>query len=181
MWFIFYFSNICLSWLFFAIFPSHPSYPPMFCRLMPSEVADLGRWSCKFTQQHTSLTGERRAPKIAQTAIGERGPKWYFPRTEFWQQNEAFGTSCEHPSHTQTLLVVLVFICADSSFSLFKKTIILDGFSLRCPRYMPINSCGLRMREGFCVKINTETHTWKTLKALVMWVMCLNSSHQCAY
>lgn len=58
----------------FLSLPSLP--PPMFSRLMPSEVAGPGRRSCKFTQQHTSLTGERRAPKIAQTAIGERGPKW---------------------------------------------------------------------------------------------------------
>lgn len=49
---------------------------------MPSEVAGPGRRSCKFTQQHTSLTGESRAPKIAQTAIGERGPKWWLLRTD---------------------------------------------------------------------------------------------------
>ena len=52
---------------FFFFFPS---------RLMPSEVAGTGRRSCKFTQLHTSLTGERGALKIAQTAIGERGSKW---------------------------------------------------------------------------------------------------------
>lgn len=85
--------------------PSHPSHPSIFSQLMPSEVAGPGRRSCKFTQQHTSLTGESSAPKIAQTAIGERGPKWWLPRTDSDNKKQLSRQICEPPSPTQVLLL----------------------------------------------------------------------------
>lgn len=70
-----------LSFIILVVFLSfHSSSPSCICAdsllshlanrsffpSMPSEVARPGCRSCKFTQQHTSPTGERRAPKIAQ-------------------------------------------------------------------------------------------------------------------
>lgn len=80
--------------------------------------------------------------------------------TTKWSFRNIMWTSI---THSNPACCSSVYLCRQFIFS-FLKTIILDGFSLRCPRYMHVNSCGFGMWEGFCIKTNTEMYTWKTLK-----------------
>lgn len=80
------------SLLFFFHFPPSPPFPPppFPPMLMPSEVAGPAYQSCRFTQQHTSLKGERRAPEIAHNSNWENRVQVVVTEDQFWYQSEAF-------------------------------------------------------------------------------------------
>lgn len=155
----------------------------MFSRLMPSEVAGPGRWSCKFTQQHTSPTGERRAPKIAQTAIGEKGAQVVVTKDRFLTTKWSYlNIMCAPITHADTAGCSSIYLDSHLKSLSFAFSNSYCGWNVLYHRAVH-STCLLITMDMWCWEArhpydpsNKEQHRsmyWcKTWKALMMWIMC---------